>query len=183
MVPIAGQAAPLVARVDDADHLPRVGQCDDAFLDVVAGPFGACGAGGGDGGGRGRRLGRAPASREREEEYRCEQEHGYGERADAGGREWFAFSHFECFLPCLVASVFHARMASLRSSWRVRMRMPWRSQEHAHICRMADVFRLMAWPIRSKLMFRLPQVGHGTGLCHLRGRVSFGWPIVFHSFP
>ena len=44
--------------------------------------------------------------------------------ADAGEREWFAFSHFECFLSCLVASVFHARMASLRSSWRVRMRMP-----------------------------------------------------------
>lgn len=128
-------------------------------------------------------LRRAPASREREEEYRREQEHDDGGQADAGEREWFAFSHFECFLPCLVASVFHARMASLRSSWRVRMRMPWRSQEHAHICRMADVFRLTAQAIRSKLMFRLPQVGHGTGLCHLRGRVSFGWPIVFQSFP
>ena len=59
--------------------------------------------------------------------------------------------------------------------------MPWRSHEHAHICRMTDVFRLTAQAIRSNLMFRLPQVGHGTGLRHLRGRVSLD--TVFVVFP
>lgn len=46
------------------------------------------------------RLRRASASGEREEEYRSEQEQGDGGHADAGECEWFAFSHFECFLPC-----------------------------------------------------------------------------------
>ena len=55
----------LVALKYDTVHFPCVGQCDDAFLDVVAGLFGACGAGGGDGVGRGRRLGRTAASCER----------------------------------------------------------------------------------------------------------------------
>lgn len=61
--------------------------------------------------------------------------------------------------------------------------MPWWCwQAHAHICRMANVFRLTAQAIRSKLMFRLPQVGHGTGLCHLRGRVSLDTVFVVFFF-
>lgn len=59
--------------------------------------------------------------------------------------------------------------------------MPWRSQEHTQNCRMADVFRLTARANGSNLMFRLPQVGHGTGLRHLRGRVSLD--TVFVVFP
>lgn len=59
--------------------------------------------------------------------------------------------------------------------------MPWRSQEQAQNCRMADVFRLTARANGSNLMFWLPQVGHGTGLRHLRGRVSLD--TVFVVFP
>lgn len=57
----------------------------------------------------------------------------------------------------------------------------WCWQTQAQNCRMADVFRLTARANGSNLMFRLPQVGHGTGLRHLRGRVSLD--TVFVVFP
>ena len=65
MAPIAGQAALLVARVDDAVHFPLVGQGDDAFTKVSVFVLGALRFDGPDRMRWRGRLRRAPASCER----------------------------------------------------------------------------------------------------------------------